>query len=224
MPLDQEGVKSERMTDETEDSPRDVERFSRIEQRMALMDELRSVVGHFLSDFAVFESLYLTAALKAVSHDGTVIDYLPELMDLHYRLKLLKYLGAARKLPKPLMDDVRAVCKAADELRDHRNDIAHGAAVLSFPFLTNPESSDMVAGVQKRRSKWHLPEGHVTADEVAALHRTWLVTVPKIRECTAAAMHLQHATQQLANKLACYQRGEPWEQIVVGKVSVPKRE
>jgi hypothetical protein len=212
------------MADEREDNPRDVERFSRIEQRMALMDELRTVVGHFLSDFSVFESLYLTAALKGVSSDATVIEYLSELMDVHYRLKLLKYLGTARKLPKPLMDDVKAVCNAANYLRDHRNDIAHGAAVLSFPFLTNPESTDVVAGVQKRRSKWTLPEGQLTADEVMALHRQSMITVPKIRECTAAAVHLQHATNQLANKLECYKRGGHWEHLVVARVSVPKRE
>jgi hypothetical protein len=35
---------------------------------MARMDELRTVIGHFLSDFALFETLYLTAALSTPPH------------------------------------------------------------------------------------------------------------------------------------------------------------
>jgi hypothetical protein len=42
--------------------------FPHFEQRMARMDELRTVVGHFLSDFALFETLHLTAALSTLPH------------------------------------------------------------------------------------------------------------------------------------------------------------
>ena len=195
------------MADDTEeDNPRDVERFNRLAQQMAVMVDVRAAIGHFLADFAVFESIYLTAALKAVSYDATVIEHLPELMDLRNRLKLLKYLGTARQLSKQLMDDVISVRSAASQLSEFRNEIAHNAAMLSMPFLTDPDSSDIVAGVQRPRSKWIVSSASIQPDEVMALHRKWMIPVDRIRECTEAAVQLQRATNQLATKLDCYKR------------------
>ena len=212
------------MADDTEeDNPRDVERFNRLAQQMAVMVDVRAAIGHFLADFAVFESIYLTAALKAVSYDATVIEHLPELMDLRNRLKLLKYLGTARQLSKQLMDDVISVRSAASQLSEFRNEIAHNAAMLSMPFLTDPDSSDIVAGVQRPRSKWIVSSASIQPDEVMALHRKWMIPVDRIRECTEAAVQLQRATNQLATKLDCYKRNEPWEHMTVAKVSVPKQ-
>ena len=56
-----------------------------------------------------------------------------------------------------------------------------------------------------------------------ALHRKWMIPVDRIRECTEAAVQLQRATNQLATKLDCYKRNEPWEHMTVAKVSVPNK-
>jgi hypothetical protein len=103
------------------------------------------------------------------------------------------------------------------------NEIAHNAAMLSMPFLTDPDSSDIVAGVQRPRSKWIVSSASIQPDEVMALHRKWMTPVDRIRECTEAAVQLQRATNQLATKLDCYKRNEPWEHMTVAKVSVPKQ-
>jgi hypothetical protein len=77
---------------------------------------------------------------------------------------------------------------------------------------------------QKPRSKWKAPDGDKTPEEIMALHRTWMVTVPKIRECSAAVVNLQHAANQLAHKTGKFRRGERWEHVDVMRVSVAKRE
>ena len=141
-----------------------------------------------------------------MSYDATVIEHLPELMDLRNRLKLLKYLGTARQLSKQLMDDVSSVRSAASQLSEFRNEIAHNAAMLSMPFFTDPDSSDIVAGVQRPRSKLIVSSASIQPDEVMALHRKWMTPVDRIRECTEAAVQLQRATNQLATKLDCYKR------------------
>jgi len=66
------------MTDDA-DNPEDVQRFDLLGQRMAAMDALRVAIGGFLVDFAHFESLALTGAIKALAYDDTLVEQLPEL-------------------------------------------------------------------------------------------------------------------------------------------------
>lgn len=193
-----------------------------IARRHEQMAEAETVVGQFVCRFAFFESV-LSEALRALSADSHVVDYLPELMDLHYRLKLLRYLGADCGLPAALFTELKRTCDAADELRKYRDWFAHGLTGLSSPFLTGPEARNVVGGAHKPRSKWKLSGEHGCArDALSALHREAFVTVPKIRECTEASDRLALAMQQLANKLGCFMRGEDWERIEVFKVAVPK--
>jgi hypothetical protein len=107
----------------------------------AALDELRLVVGTFLTEFAAFESMYLSAALRALSHDATLADYLQDLMDLEKRLRLLKCLAEAQRLPAELMKGVIAVRNKAEKLLKHRNAVAHGAATaISGYGVRNPDS------------------------------------------------------------------------------------
>jgi hypothetical protein len=165
-------------------------------------DELRDAIGAFLANFAVFESLYLTEALKAVSHDVTVIEYLAELMPVEQRLKLLLYLCRARRVPEALMEDLKYVRKEADRLRQHRNEIAHGAAVLTSAVtdLRDIDRSKSVAGVRRPFSKRPpLPEGQL---DLEALNLASLHTIATIRGWAADAEALQLSTHQFAQKLA----------------------
>src|ERR1700756_2214977 len=110
------------MADGETDNPRDVAALNRLHPDITIMDEVRQALGRFLADFSSFETIELSAVLKAVSHDVTIVEYLPELMDLRNRLKLLKYLTDAQGLPKPLTDDVTEFRKSADDLREWRNE------------------------------------------------------------------------------------------------------
>lgn len=206
-----------------EDKPEDIERFSSIERNMRAQDAMRAALGHFLAEFTAFESLYLTSALRALSGDAIVIDHLTELMDLYSRLKLLKYLGVAQKLPRPLMDDIKAVSNAANDLRDWRNEIAHGAVVISVPSLDDL-TSDAVAIVRRPRSKIGDAAGTTDPKELLALQREqWGHSAETIRGLIPSAVDLQYAGMQLAEKLTRYKRGEDWEKVSVKKLTVPKR-
>ena len=207
------------MSDQKETRPED----------LAKLAELREAVGNFLLMFTAFETLLLTRVLEAMSTDALLVEFLPELMDLSRRLKLLRYLGDARKIPPPLKDDLRAVCNAAEKLSEHRNDIAHGYVHISQPPIGGggPDyTSDTVAGVRKPRSKWKMPDDarSLTDEQLSVYHRDSLITVPMVQECGAAAALLARATQDLAEKIMCYRRGEDWQSRVVTKVTgIPKR-
>jgi hypothetical protein len=207
-----------------EDKPQDVARFNRLARNMQLFEDARNAIGGFLTDFAFFESISLTAALRSLSTDVTVIDHLPELMDISNRLKLLTYLGRAHRLPEQLKRDIRAVVKVADVLRQCRNDIAHGAATLIAPFFTDPNTDDITAGVQRPRSRRVAPEAPLTASELAALYREWTHDVPTIRKWTDIAVQLQQATHQLADKLGRHQHAEPWQQVIIRTIEMPVRD
>jgi hypothetical protein len=181
------------------------------------IDELQAAIGRFLANFAVFESLYLTEALKAVSFDAIVVEYLAKLMPVEQRLKLLLYLRRASRIPKALMDDLKYVRSEADRLRQHRNEIAHGAAVLSSTGTDRVdfENAKAVPGVRRPVSKRPLPpEGPL---DLEALNLASLHTIPTILGWGSDAEALQLSTHEFAQKLGCYMRGEPWEHLTVTK-------
>jgi hypothetical protein len=192
--------------------------FAWVAESIERYDELRAAIGAFLANFAVFESLYLTEALKAVSFDVTVIEYLAELMPVEQRVKLLLYLCRARRVPKGLTEDMKYIRKEADRLRQHRNEIAHGAAVLSSTGTDRVdfENSKSVAGVRRPLSKRPPlpPEGQL---DLEALNLASLHTIQTIRGWGADAEALQLSTHQFARKLGHYMRGEPWEHLTVTK-------
>jgi len=167
-------------------------------ERIERYDELRSAIGQFLANFAVFESLCLSAALKAVPYDPTVIEYLAELMPVEQRVKLLVHLCRARRVPEALMKDVRYVRDTANDLRNHRNEIADGAAVLAFAGadLTKIDNSKAVPGVRRPLSKRPPPtEGPL---DLEALNLASLHTIPTIRAWVVDAGALQQSTAQRA--------------------------
>ena len=202
----------------------DVKRFNEIARQTQLFEELQTAIGTFLASFATFESAALNAALSALSTDSTVIEFLPELMDLSNRLKLLKYVAIAKKLPEALQEDIAAVRSVANALRDCRNDIAHGTALLYGTFLTNPTSGDFVAGVQRPRSKRVIPREPLSPEGALDLHRQWVHHVPTILKWAEIAGQLQRATLQLAIKLQHHQLGQRWEHIRLPAVEMPERD
>ena len=190
--------------------------FAQLGERIVLYDDLRKAIGTFLANFAVFESLYLSAALKALSTDPTVIEHLAELMPVEQRMKLLLYLCRGYRAPPALMKDVKYIQTTAKRLRENRNEIAHGAAVLARAGvgMTEAQNSPPVPGVRRPLSKRPQP---TEAMDVQALNLQSLHTAPTIRAWAADAEALQNSTAQLAEKLAAWKRGEPWEQMVVSK-------
>jgi hypothetical protein len=193
--------------------------LEQVGERIVLYDDLRAAIGTFLANFALFESLYLSTALKTLSTDPMVIEYLAELMPIEQRLKLLLYLCRTHRVPEALMRDVSYVRKVANDLREHRNEIAHGAAVLTAAgadLLADPDDERWVPGVRRPASKRPTPTGEGSPD-VHALNMGSLHTIPTIRAWGADAEALQNSTVQLAQKLAAYRRGEPWEHMIVSK-------
>lgn len=185
----------------------------------ALYDELIVAIGAFLAEFAVLESMYLSLAINAVSYDSVLVDFLPETMDLSGRLKLLKYVAEARDVPDELLKDIATVCNRVGKLSERRNDIAHGTATISGPFLKGVSIGDWVAGVRRPRSKWTWPTTRVTeAEKLTELTRSWLHKVPEINQWARETILLQVATNQLAEKLNCHRRNEPWEHL---KIEIP---
>jgi hypothetical protein len=203
--------------DDDLDNTENVDAFERLAKQMQLSDDLRVAIGHFLAEFAIFESTSLTLALQSLSTDDLVIEHLTELMALEQRLKLLKYIGVAKGIPKALMTDISTVSKAAFALKDWRNEIAHGASVFAMNRLN--ESSTHI-GVIRPRSK-RVPKGAIPdPDEV---RQKWMLSAEFIRELIPITTSLQRSTMQLALKVRSYSRGEPWQSLVVSEISVPKR-
>ena len=207
--------------------PTDVARF----ELLAIFGDARNAIGEFLADFAFFETAALNQALDAVSTDSMLVEHLPELMDVSQRLKLLRYLGEARRLPKVLKDDIRKVAIVGDKLRECRNDVAHG--VLIGPTLrfnpNEPGKAELVpasyAGVQRPRSRRKLPDtDSITATQLLELYREWVHEVPTIRKWSEIARALQQATLALADKLRRYSRKEQWETVTIPDVEAPTRE
>jgi hypothetical protein len=184
------------------------------------MGELRNAIGNFLTDFAWFESVYLTEALKGLSSDPMLVEHLPELMELSRRLKLMKYLGAAQNLPQTLRDDISHVCNVARKISEIRNEIAHGPAALTGVFLMDPEAQ-LTPGVQRPRSKRAISRESLTPEQLKAMNLEWIHDLPSIREWTGVTVELQAATRHLASKLDRYRRGEPWEGVTVRRLTLP---
>ncbi len=193
-------------------------------------EEMRQVIGAFLVEFAAFESMSLTEVLKALSSDDVLVEHLPELMDLYQRLKLMKQLGVARRLPAPLKEDIGHVRKVAHALLECRNDIAHGRATLSG--VGTPEAIERGAPltpvVMRRRSERRLPKFSdadlQSMERVRAkIQREWFHDLPTIREWTETATRLQVAASQLARKLERQRSAEDWESVVVARVEIPVR-
>jgi len=207
-----------------EDNPENIARFERIARQMEQLDQLRSAIGGFLADFALFESMSLTMAITALSLDQTLVGYLPELMDLSKRLKLLRLLGRDRQLPQELQGDIKHVCGVATALLECRNEIAHGMAILTGPFLTEPDA-ELTPGVVRPRSQIVASLGTtaLTVEQLRELEQQWVHSRPTILKWSEIAVRLQRSTQQLAEKLGRHQRAEAWQGVVVTRVEKPVR-
>jgi hypothetical protein len=145
--------------EDTPENLQDIALVEQLERRQEQWTKLRHTIGGFLMDFASFESMSLTAVLKALSYDDVLVEHLPEHTDLYPRLKLMKQLGVARRLPAPLQEDIGHLRKVANELRDCRNDIAHGYAVLSGVANTAAieQGAPLKPVVARRRSERNMP-------------------------------------------------------------------
>jgi hypothetical protein len=174
----------------------------------AAHDELSSVVGTFLTEFAMFESTYLSSALRTLSHDPTLVDFLEDLMDLEKRLRLLKRLAEAQRLPAELMSEVKAVRTAAIKLLENRNEVAHGAAANIGGYEVKNTDSFVLA-VQLPMSKQKMPPGPITdVEEWHALAKSWHRTVPEIRVYIDRTKKLQSLMMNLTERLARHMRAE----------------
>jgi hypothetical protein len=176
------------------------------EKRMkgaAMLDELRSVVGMFLTEFAAFESMYLSVALRTLAYDPVLVDCLEELMDLEKRLRLLKHLAEARRLPPKLMTEVNDARKAAIKLLERRNEVAHGAAVIAGASYQGLHSEGIEAGVRLAKSK-RKGRPVENLDELIALSKSWHRSTADIRGYIAETFKLQEMMKQLAVRLGTH--------------------
>lgn len=184
----------------------EADRRQRIVQ--AQFDELRLVVGTFLTEFAAFESYYLGCALRTLSHDATLVNFLEDLMDLEKRLRLLKRLAEAQRLPAKLMSEVNAVRNAAKNLLEHRNEVAHGAAgALSGYGVRNPDLIGLGVGLPQGKLK-RPPEPITDLKEWNAFLRSQHRTVSEIRRYTDKTKALQSMMRELTDKLSKHMRAE----------------
>lgn len=176
------------------------------EKRMksaAMLDELRSVVGTFLTEFAAFESMYLSVVIRALAYDPILVDCIEELMDLEKRLKLLKRLAEARKLPSKLITEVNDARKAAIKLLERRNEVAHGAAVIAGASYQGLHSEELEAGVRLAKSK-RKGRPVENLNELIALSKSWHRSTADIRGYTTQTFELQEMMKQLAISLGRY--------------------
>ena len=169
-------------------------------QTTEMLDELRASVGMFLTEFAAFESMYLTVVLRALSTDPVLFDHVEELMDLEKRLRLLKRLAESRNLPAKLIAEVDAARKAAINLLERRNEVAHGAAVIAGASLLGQESYTPIAGVRLAKSK-RKGRAIESLEELQALHNSWHRSAAEIRGYTEDTFKLQEMMQKLAVSL-----------------------
>jgi hypothetical protein len=180
----------------------------------AMLDDLRAAVGMFLTEFAAFESMYLSVVLRALSTDPVLVEHVEELMGLEKRLRLLKRLAESRGLPAKMISDLDAARKAAINLLERRNEVAHGAAVIAGASYQGQESDTAIAGVRLAKSK-RKGRKVESLEEVQALHKSWHRSTAEIRGYTEDTFKLQQMMGGLAEKLAAHR--EVWHPTAVLK-------
>lgn len=170
-------------------------------------DELTAAVGRFISAFALLESSYLTAALHAVTDDPVLVLFLSDMTDLSQRLNLFQCVAKFR-VGDELQSDIAAFCDRISKLAVRRNEIVHG----------RPEHSS--ARLRMRVSKRALPTLEVAGpgDDRSDLMRARRHETTDIDQWARDAAVLRTATRELAQKVRCYRRGEPWEHL---KIDIP---
>jgi len=166
-----------------------------------LYDKLKLAVGAFLVEFTAFESMYLEAAIGTLSTDAQLVSYVIELLELEDRLKLLKRLAEARHVSGVLTRDLQSALSKARKLRDHRNEIAHNAAVIDV-------TGEPFAGVNLPKSKRKMPTALPrTREELAALKRSWMRSLDDIEGYTRDTIALQRTMRGITERLFKHMRG-----------------
>ena len=166
-----------------------------------LYGKLKLAVGAFLVEFTAFESMYLEVAINTLSRDAQLVSHVMELLELEDRLKLLKRLAEARHVSEVLMRDLQSALSKARKLRDHRNEIAHNAAVIDV-------TGEPFAGVNLPRSKRKMPSAPPqTREELAALKRSWMRSLDDIEGYTRDTIELQRSMRGIIERLSKHMRG-----------------
>jgi hypothetical protein len=180
---------------------------NRLAQQQRLLADLQNAVGEFLAAFAMVESLLLTEILGALTNDKSAMEHLEELMDFSKRLKLMLRLTEDRF---PTHEgEARAINKAAKDLSEHRNKIAHGGAMIAFAGGFGDDAS-FIAGIRKRKSERKYPAVQnaselITAEAVKGM----VITVDEVREQTAEAVKLQRQMHRFVMRLHHVRYGTP---------------
>ena len=149
--------------------------------------ELQNAVGAFTTAFAVVESLYLTLILGLLSTDQPAMEHIEELMDFSDRLKLMLRLTKDR-FPDQLAE-AKAINMAGKTLAEHRNRIAHGAALVASGSFD--PGAEFLVGIRKRKSERTVPTGFHWTDDAKGLMQMWFITTEEVRVRIDEAVALQ---------------------------------
>jgi hypothetical protein len=179
----------------------------RLAQQQRDLTDLQNAVGQFLAAFAMVESLLLTEILGALTSDKSAMEYLEELMDFSKRLKLMLRLTEDR-FPKH-EGEARAINKAAKDLAEHRNEIAHGGAMIALAGGLGDDAI-YIAGIRKRKSERKYPAVQ-NAGEIITVEdmKRMVITVDEVREQTAEAAKLQRQMHRFVMRLHHVRYGTP---------------
>lgn len=172
---------------------------------IATPEDYRAAIGDFLTEFASFESLYVTAVIDALCNDTTLVEFVTELMALGDRLKLVKYLGDARGLPKDLQEKIASARSAANKLLPNRNLVAHNALQV-----TVLGGGVVFGGLRMPRSKRPWPNRSVSAQELLDVMTTWHVTLAEIRKYIEDTRELQETWEALRGDIQLYRNLTGW--------------
>jgi hypothetical protein len=88
----------------------------------------KAAIGSFFEEFARFETLSVSAALRSLSKDPASVAEAENLLDFEARLKLLERMAFARGVPPALMMDLEALLMRARKLHESRDEVARNLA------------------------------------------------------------------------------------------------
>jgi len=184
-------------------------RFERYLRDSQLFEQLQNATGRFLTEFATFESLNLTACLMAISHDVPLVEHIVDLMDLVNRITLLRRLMTERNIPVGLAHEVENLLQEADKLRSKRNEIAHGQAALATAALDIQKPSKPIAGIRRPKGKHPaMPPGGFKSQAQMEQHMIHgMHTVPQITGYYERTVTLNRAIWVARTKLEKAIRG-----------------
>jgi hypothetical protein len=155
-----------------------------------------AVIGSFFDEFAKFETLSVSTALRSLSKDPVSVAEAENLLDFDARLKLLERLAFSRGVPPALMMDLEALLMRARRLHESREGVAGNLASAE-----TDAAVPAIAGAIRTRKPVRARKANYA--KLAQLANT-VPPASRVEDYVTEAVDLQKALHAIAARLDHY--------------------